>query len=103
VIEPIATYQGTWLEGSYRFELFPDVLRVVGSIFLRSDVDTLIGLGGLQVRVDRVRARSRLFANGLWLVSAGLIGCPVAVAALNLDPFGLPAVMLASPGSPGWR
>ncbi len=99
--EAIATYQGTWLEGSYRFDLFPDALRVVGSTFLRSDEDSTISLSGLQVRVDRLRVRSGLFTAGLWLILVALLVCPVAVTALKLDPFGLAAGLLASPGFVG--
>jgi len=100
-VEPVATYKGTWLEGSYRFDLFPDTLRVVGSNFLRSDSDVSVALAGLQVRVDWLRVRSSLFGAGLCLFWVTLIGCPVAVAALQLDPLGLAAGLLASPGLAG--
>lgn len=96
-MEPIATYRGTWLEGSYRFDLFPDSLRAVGSVFLRSDEDATIALAGLQVRVDRLRVRSGLFDGGLWITLVTLIVCPVTVAALKLDPIGPWAGLLASP------
>jgi hypothetical protein len=90
-----------WLEGSYRFDLFPDSLRVVGSLFLRADEDATIALGGLQVRSDRLRVRSGLFGAGLWMMLGAMIGCPVAVATLNLNHFGFVAALLASPGLGG--
>jgi hypothetical protein len=74
---------------------------VVGSLFLRADEDATIDLGGLQVRSDWLRVRSRLFGAGLWMMLGAMIGCPVAVASLNLDHFGFAAALLASPGLGG--
>jgi hypothetical protein len=90
-VDPLAAYQGAWLDGAYRFDLFADSLRAVGADFLRSDSDIRVPLAGLQVRVDRLRMRSALFGANLWLLALTLIGCPAAVAALRLDPLGLPA------------
>ena len=98
---PVATYCGVWLEGSYRFDLFPDSLHVVGSLFLRADEDATISLGGLQVRSDRLRVRSGLFGAGLWMMLGAIIVCPVVVSSLHLDHFGFVAALLASPGLGG--
>jgi hypothetical protein len=88
-VQPVASYTGSWLDGKYRFDLFPEVIRAVGSDFLQSDSDVATPLASLQVRVDRLWQRSRLFSAGLWMLTVTLIGCPVAVAALHLDPLGL--------------
>jgi hypothetical protein len=99
-VEPIATYQGKWLEGSYRFDLFPDELRVVGSTYFRSYAEAGVALATLQLRVDRLWVRSSLFVAGLWLLVAAFVVYSV-VSTLNLAPFGSLAAFWISPGIGG--
>jgi hypothetical protein len=93
-VEPISSYQGTWLEGSYRFDLLPDSLRVTGSTFLHSDVDAAIPLSTLQVRSDRIRARSGMFGIGILVTIIAVIAHSIAITGLKLDPVGLSAGLL---------
>ena len=100
-MDPIATYTGKWLDGSYRFDLFTDSLRIVGTTFLRSEDDMTIALNTLQLRVDRLRIRSGIFAAGLWMIVVSMTAYTVALEATKLDPFGLAAGLLGAPAIGG--
>ena len=71
--QPIATYREQRFEGKRLFELFPDRVRVRGSVQLQSEFDTTVPLHILNRTPNFIRIRSKSFAQGSWLFIGAIV------------------------------
>jgi hypothetical protein len=84
--QPIATYREQRFDGKRLFELFPDRVRVRGSVQLQSEFDTTVPLHTLNPTPNFIRIRNKSFAQGSWLF-IGAIGLDtLLVTSLNVPP-----------------
>jgi hypothetical protein len=83
-VEPIATYRETRFEGKRVFELFPDRVRVRGSVQLSSDFDVSIPLTALNPNPMRIRTRNKAFWSGLWMLLLAVVLDTVLVSSFHI-------------------
>jgi hypothetical protein len=71
--QPIATYREQRFDGKRVFELFPDRVRVRGSVQLQSEFDTTIPLNTLIPTPNLIRFRNKGFVHGVWMFLGAII------------------------------
>ena len=84
--EPIATYRETRFDGKRVFELFPDRVRICGSIQLSSEFETSIPLTALNPNPMHVRIRNKAFWSGLWMLLVAVVLDTVLVSSFHIPP-----------------
>ena len=82
--EPIATYRETCFDGKRVFELFPDRVRIRGSVQLTSEFEISIPLAVLNPNPMRIRMRNKAFWSGLWMLLVAVVLDTVLVSSFHI-------------------
>src|SRR4051812_34818310 len=85
-IEPIATYREQRFDGKRVFELFPDRVRIRGSVQLKSEFDTSVALNALVPTANYLTIRNMSFWHGCWILLGAVLVDTVLLTSLHVEP-----------------
>ncbi len=100
-VEPIATYREQRFDGKRLFELFPDRVRIRGSVQLVSEFETSIPLSTLVSNPTHLRLRNKSFWHGLWILLIAFVLEVLLVTSFHVSPESFSLVLIGCIGMSG--